>query len=57
MLLYEMVIATGIAVILVVAAIGGLVARVMMGPEERALLREAREMRADMGDLKRRIGS
>ena len=51
MLLYETVIATCIAVILVVAAIGGLVARVMMGPEELALLREAREMRADMDDL------
>jgi hypothetical protein len=51
MLLYETVIATCIAVILVMAAIGGLVARVMMGPEELALLREAREMRADMDDL------
>jgi hypothetical protein len=57
MVLYEMVIATGIAVILLVAAIGGLIARFVMGPEERSLLREAREMRADMGDLKRRIGS
>jgi len=54
MLFYEMVIATGIAMILVVAAIGGLVAWVMMGPEEKALLREAREMRDDLGDLKRR---
>ena len=41
MLLYEMV-AIGIAVVLVVAAIGGLAARVMMGPEETALLRLAR---------------
>ena len=40
MLLYEMF-AIGIAVVLVVAAIGGL-ARVMMGPEETALLRLAR---------------
>jgi hypothetical protein len=53
MLLYEVVIATGIAAILVVAAIGGLIARIMMGPEEMALLREAR-VRADIGDLKRR---
>jgi hypothetical protein len=56
MMLYEVVIATGIAVVLVVSAIGGLIARTMMGPEEMALLRNAREMRADMGDLKRRIG-
>jgi hypothetical protein len=55
MLLYEMVIATGIAVILVLTAIGALIARLMMGPEEVALLREAREMPADMGELKRRI--
>jgi hypothetical protein len=41
MLLYEMF-AIGIAVVLVVAAIGGLAARVMMGPEETALLRLAR---------------
>ena len=41
MLLYEMF-AIGIAVALVVAAIGGLAARVMMGPEEMALLRKAR---------------
>jgi len=40
MLLYEMF-AVGIALVLVVAAIGGL-ARVMMGPEETALLRLAR---------------
>ena|SRR6516164_1272401 len=40
MLLYEMF-AIGIALVLVVAAIGGL-ARVMMGPEETALLRLAR---------------
>jgi hypothetical protein len=42
MLLYEMVIAIGIAVVLVVAAIGGLAARVMMGPEETALSRGQR---------------
>jgi hypothetical protein len=42
MLLYEMLIAIGIAVVLGVAAIGGLAARVMMGPEEMALLRAAR---------------
>ena len=41
MLLYEMF-AIGIAVVLVVAAIGSLAARVMMGPEEPALLRLAR---------------
>jgi hypothetical protein len=41
MLLYEMFV-IGIAVVLVVAAIGGLAARVMMGPEETALLRLAR---------------
>src|SRR5215831_4974312 len=41
MLLYE-IFAIGIAVVLVVAAIGGLAARVMMGPEETALLRLAR---------------
>ena len=41
MLLYEMF-AIGIAVILVVAAIGGLAERVMMGPEGTALLRLAR---------------
>src|SRR5215831_12687332 len=41
MLLYEMF-AIGIAVVLVVAAIGGLAARVMMGPEETALSRLAR---------------
>src|SRR6516165_5479212 len=41
MLWYEMF-AIGIAVVLVVAAIGGLAARVMMGPEETALLRLAR---------------
>jgi len=40
MLLYEMF-AIGIALVLVVAAIGGL-ARVMRGPEETALLRLAR---------------
>jgi len=41
MLLYEMF-AIGIAVVLVVAAIGGLAARLMMGPEETALSRLAR---------------
>src|SRR6516225_1833551 len=41
MLLYEMF-AIGIAVVLVMAAIGGLAPRVMMGPEETALLRLAR---------------
>jgi hypothetical protein len=39
---YEMLIAIGIAAVLVVAAIGRLAARVMMGPEEMALLRLAR---------------
>ena len=57
MALYEVVIASGIAVVLVVATIGGLAARIMMGPEQLALLRQAREMRVDMGDLTRRIGS
>jgi hypothetical protein len=42
MLLYEMLIAIGIAVVLVVAAIDRLAARAMMGPEEMALLRLAR---------------
>jgi hypothetical protein len=42
MSLYEMVIAIGIAGVLVAAAIGELAARLMMGPEERALLRAAR---------------
>ena len=41
MLLYEMF-TIGIAVVLVVAAIGGLAALVMIGPEETALLRLAR---------------
>ena len=41
MLLYEMLIAIGIAVVLVVAALGRLATRVMMGPEEMALLRLA----------------
>jgi hypothetical protein len=41
MLLYEMFV-IGIAVVLVVAAIGGLAAREMMGPEETALSRLAR---------------
>jgi hypothetical protein len=55
--LYEVVIASGIAVVLIVATIGGLAARIMMGPEQLALLRQARETRADMGDLTRRIRS
>jgi hypothetical protein len=42
MLSYEMLIAIGIAVVLVVAAIDRLAARVMMGPDETALLRLAR---------------
>ena len=42
MFLYEMLIAIGIAVVLVVAAIDRLAARVIMGPEEMALLRLAR---------------
>ena len=44
MLLYEILIAIaiGIAVVLVVAAIDRLAARVIMGPEEMALLRLAR---------------
>ena len=42
MFLYEMLIAIGIAVVLVVAAIDRLAARVMMGPEDMALLRLAR---------------
>ena len=45
MLSYEMF-AIGIAVVLLVAAIGGLAARVMMGPEETALLRLARAVPA-----------
>ena len=45
MLLYE-IFAIGIAVVLVVAAIGGLATRVMMGPEEMALLRLARAAEA-----------
>jgi hypothetical protein len=45
MLLYEMF-AVGIAVVLVVAAIGGLAAQVMMGPEEAALARLARAVPA-----------
>jgi hypothetical protein len=40
-MLFEMLIAIGIAGVLVVAAIGGLAARVMKGPEEMALLRAA----------------
>jgi hypothetical protein len=42
MLLYEMLIAIGIAVVLVVATIGSLAARATMGPEGMALLRAAR---------------
>jgi len=42
MLLYEMLIAIGIAGVLVVAAIDRLATRVMIGPEETALLRLAR---------------
>jgi hypothetical protein len=43
MLLYEMLIAIGVAVVLVVAVIDRLATRViMMGPEEMALLRLAR---------------
>jgi hypothetical protein len=42
MLLYEMLITIGIAVVLVVAAIDRLATRVMMDPEEMALLRLAR---------------
>jgi hypothetical protein len=45
MLLYEML-AIGIAAVLVVAASGGLAARVMMGPEEMALQRLARAAEA-----------
>jgi hypothetical protein len=45
MLLYEMF-AVGIAVVLVGAAIGGLAAQVMMGPEEAALVRLARAVPA-----------
>jgi len=42
MLLFEMLIAIGIVVVLVVAAIDRLAARVMMGPEDMALFRLAR---------------
>ena len=45
MLLYEMLM-IGIAVVLVMAAIDRLAARVMMGPEEMALLRLARAAEA-----------
>jgi hypothetical protein len=48
MLLYEMF-AIGIAVALVVAVIGGLTARVMIRPEEMALLRLARAAAAQRG--------
>jgi hypothetical protein len=46
MLLYEMLIAIGIALVLVVAAIDRLAARVMIGPEEMASLRLARAAEA-----------
>ena len=49
MFLYEMLIAIGIAVVLVVAAIDRLAARVMMGPDEMALLRLARAAAAQRG--------
>ena len=49
MLLYEMLIAVGVAVVLVVAAIDRFAARVMMGPEEMALLRLARAATAQRG--------
>ena len=49
MLLYETLIAIGIAVVLVVAAIDRLAARVMMGPDEMALLRLARAAAAQRG--------
>jgi hypothetical protein len=45
MLLYE-IFAIGLAVVLVLATIGGLAAQVMMGPEEMALLRLARAAEA-----------
>ena len=45
MLLYEMF-ALGIAVVLVMAAIGGLAAPVIMGPEETGLVRLARAVPA-----------
>jgi hypothetical protein len=48
MLLYEMLM-IGIAVVLVMAAIDRLAARVMMGPEEMALLRLARAATAQRG--------
>jgi hypothetical protein len=44
MLLYEMLIAIGIAVVLVVAAIDRLAARVMMGPNEIEPLRVCRRL-------------
>ena len=49
MFLYEMLIAIGIAVVLVMAAIDRLAARVMMGPEEMALLRLAQAATAQRG--------
>ena len=49
MFLYEMLIAIGIAVVLVVAAIDRLATRVMIGPEEMALLRLARAAAAQRG--------
>ena len=48
MLLYEMF-AIGLAVVLVLAATGGLAARVMMGPGEMSLLRLARAATAQRG--------
>jgi hypothetical protein len=49
MLFYETLIAIGIAVVLVVAAIERLAARVATGPEEMALLRLARAATAQRG--------
>ena len=49
MLLYEMLIAVGIAVVLVVVAIDRFAARVMMGAEGMALLRLARAATAQRG--------
>ena len=45
MLLYE-TLAVALGAVLVAAAIGGLAARVMMGPEEKALLRLAQAVEA-----------
>jgi hypothetical protein len=49
MLLYEMFIAIGVALVLVVAAINRLTARAMIGPEEMGLLRLARAATAQRG--------